>query len=165
MTKDAFIVFAPDIAEEEGRYPAPFDGERVGQFRNLGTATGTVSLGFGIDRLSPGERSSFTHAHEHEEELVYVLEGECVVRLVHPGEEPREVPLRAGHVVSFPAGTGIAHCFVNRSASDCRLFTVGERKPDIERSVYPEDKEYDAFFARERPQCHWAEGLVARKDR
>lgn len=156
--RDAFIVFAPDVPQVEGHYPAPFDEERVGFSRNLGKAAGSVNLGFGIDRLPPGERSSFTHAHALEEELVYVLEGECVVRLVEPGQEPREVPLRAGHVVSLPAGTGIAHCFVNRSTSDCRLFTVGERKRDVERSFYAEDAEYDAFFARTRPECYWAEG-------
>ena len=156
----SFVVFAPDVPEAPGHYPAPFDEERVGSFRNLGKAAGSASLGFGIDRLEPGERSSFTHAHAHEEEIVYVLEGECVVRLVEPGKEPVEVPLRAGHVVSFVAGTGLAHCFVNRGTSDCRLFTVGERKPGIERSFYAEDAEYDAFFARERPRCHWAEGLA-----
>jgi environmental stress-induced protein Ves/uncharacterized cupin superfamily protein len=158
--KPSFIVFAPDVPEVEGHYPAPFDKERVGFYRNLGKAAGSASLGFGIDRLAPGERSSFTHAHAHEEELVYVLEGECVVRLVEPGKEPTEVPLRAGHVVSFVAGTGIAHCFVNRGTSDCRLFTVGERKRDIEKSFYAEDTEYDAFFARTRPECHWADGLA-----
>jgi|GEM_PF-372745 len=158
--KPPFIVFAPDVPEVEGHYPAPFDEERVGFWRNLGKPAGSAKLGFGIDRLTPGERSSFTHAHAQEEELVYVLEGECVVRLVEPGKEPVEVPLRAGHVVSFVAGTGIAHCFVNRGAHDCRLFTVGERKRGIERSFYAEDAEYDAFFARERPECHWAEGLA-----
>jgi environmental stress-induced protein Ves len=62
--------------------------------------------------------------------------------------------------VSFVAGTGIAHCFVNRGSSDCRLFTVGERKRDVERAFYAEDADYDAFYARERPQCHWADGLA-----
>jgi uncharacterized cupin superfamily protein len=156
MATDPFIVFAPDVPEEEGHYPPPFDRERVGLTRNLGKAAGSASLGFCIDRLTPGERSSFTHAHAHEEEVVYVLEGECVVRLVEPGKAPREVPLRAGHVVSFVAGTGIAHCFANRGTRDCLIFTVGERKRDIERCFYAEDKDYDAFFARERPQSYWA---------
>jgi uncharacterized cupin superfamily protein len=155
MATDSFIVFAPDVVEVEGHYPPPFDQERVGCFRNLGKATGSKSIGFGIDRLAPGERSSFTHAHEHEEEVVYVLEGECAVRLVEPGQAPREVPLRAGHAVTFVAGTRIAHCFVNRSTAECRLFTVGERKPDIERAFYAEDTGYDAQYARDTPHKHW----------
>jgi len=157
MASDSFIVFAPDVPEEEGHYPPPFDKERTGNFRNLGVASGSKSIGFGIDRLTPGERSSFTHAHEHEEEIVYVLEGECAVRIVEPGKEAREVPLRAGHVVTFVAGTRIAHCFVNRSDKDCRLFTIGERKPDIERAFYAEDKEYDAFYAKRSPEKYWGQ--------
>jgi uncharacterized cupin superfamily protein len=153
---DSFIVFAPDVPEEAGHYPPPFDKERVGFSRNLGKAIGSVSIGVGIDRLPPGERSSFTHAHSHEEELVYVLEGECNVRLIEPGKEPREVPLRAGHVVSFVAGTRIAHCFFNRGSKDCLLLTVGERKRDVDRGFYAEDAEYDAFFARERPGSYWS---------
>jgi hypothetical protein len=38
------------------------------------------------------------------------------------------------------------------------IFTVGERKRDIERCFYAEDKDYDAFFARDRPHNHWPEG-------
>jgi uncharacterized cupin superfamily protein len=158
VSAPSFVVFAPDVPEVEGRYPQPFDAERVGLTRNLGKAVGSVSLGFGIDRLTPGERSSFTHAHAHEEEVVYVLEGECAVRLIEPGQEPREVSLRAGHVVCFVAGTRIAHCFVNRGTADCLIFRVGERMLGVERCYYAEDEAYEAFFARERPQCYWREG-------
>jgi uncharacterized cupin superfamily protein len=155
---DPFIVFAPDVPEQEGHYPAPFHEERLGFFRDVGRAAGTVRIGVGLDRLPPGERSSFTHAHSHEEEFIYVLEGECHVRLIEPGKDAREVPLRAGHAVSFVAGTGIAHCFVNHGTRDCIMLTVGERKRDVDRGFYAEDREYDAFFAREHPERHWKTG-------
>ena len=153
-----FIVFAPDVPEEEGRYPAPFDRERLGFFRDLGRALGTKSIGVGLDRIPPGERTSFTHAHSDEEELVYVLEGECHVRLIEPGKAPREIPLRAGHVVSFVAGTRIAHCFVNRGARECVTLTIGERKKGIDRAFYAEDLEFDAHVAKTHPERYWAKG-------
>jgi uncharacterized cupin superfamily protein len=153
---DSFIVLAPDVPEKGGRYPAPFDKERLGFFRDLGRAAGSKSIGVALDRIPPGERMSFTHARLAEEELVYVLEGEVHVRLVEPGKEPREVPLHAGHLVAFVAGTRIAHSFVNRSGRECRLLTVGERKPDVEKCFYAEDKEYDEFFWREHPERYWA---------
>jgi len=156
MATDSFIIFAPDVPEEEGHYPAPFDKERLGFFRDLGRAAGSKSIGVALDRIPPGERMSFTHAHFAEEELVYVLEGEVHVRLIEPGKEPREVPLGAGHLVSFVAGTRIAHSFVNRSGRECRLLTVGERKPGVEKCFYAEDQEYDAFFAREHPERYWS---------
>jgi uncharacterized cupin superfamily protein len=157
-SSDSFIVFGPDVPEEEGHYPPPFDEERVGHFRDLGRALGTKNLGLGLDRLGPGERSSFTHAHSHEEEIIYVLDGECNVRLVEPGKEPREVPLRAGHVVAFVAGTRIAHCFVNRSKKDCITLTIGERKRNLDRAFYAEDVEYNEWFKKNRPERFWPEG-------
>jgi len=155
MATDPFIVFAPDVPEEEGRYPAPFDKERLGFFRDLGRAAGSTSIGMGLDRLPPGERTSFTHAHSDEEELVYVLEGEVHVRLIEPGREPREVPLRAGHLVCFNPGTRVAHCFVNRGARDAVTLTVGERKRGVDRAFYAEDSEYDEYIQREKPGRYW----------
>jgi uncharacterized cupin superfamily protein len=155
MPTDSFIVLSSDVPEQEGHYPAPFEKERLGFFRDLGRAMGTVNIGMSLDRLPPGERSSFTHAHSHEEEIVYVLEGDCHVRLIEPGNEPREVALRAGHAVAFVAGTRMAHSFVNRGTRDCRLLTIGERKRGVDRGFYAEDKEYDAFFKREHPSRYW----------
>jgi hypothetical protein len=36
MNPDSFIVFAPDVPEGEGRYPAPFDKEHLETYRRLG---------------------------------------------------------------------------------------------------------------------------------
>ena len=157
MATDPFIVFAPDVPEVEGHYPPPFDKERVGLLsqpregdrQRRASASGSIGSRPASDRasrmLTRTRRSSSTCSR-----------ASAPVRLIEPGTEPREVPLRAGHVVSFVAGTRIAHCFVNRSTADCQLFTVGERKPAIERAFYAEDKEYDVFYARERPSCYWA---------
>ena len=144
-----------DLPEEEGHYPPPFDGEKLTIYKDLGRACGSKTIGVGHERLPPGRRSSFTHAHEHEEEFVFVIAGTCHVRLIEPGGEPREVELRAGHGVSFPAGTGIAHCFVNHGTEECTLLVIGERKPDVDRWFYAEDLDYDADFAKRRPERHW----------
>lgn len=112
MSQDTpYVVHTDDVPEQECRYEAPFDGELLAFGRNLGKAAGSVTVGLWHERIPPGHRTSFTHAHSHEEELAYVLSGVCVLRVVEPGREPREIPLRAGHVASFPAGTGIAHTF------------------------------------------------------
>ncbi len=150
----SYIVHQGDVPETEGAYPPPFDGEKLTIYRDLGRASGSKTLGFGVERLLPGRRSSFTHAHSAEEELVYVLAGTCHVRVLEPGAEPREHPLRAGHVVSFPAGTGIGHCFVNRGTEECTILVVGERRPD-DRWRYPEDEAYQAHVAATRPERVW----------
>jgi uncharacterized cupin superfamily protein len=153
-TTPSFIVHADDVPEEEGRYRPPFDSEALSFTRELGRATGAVKLGMSRERLPPGRRTSFTHAHSEEEELVYVLEGECTLRVLAPGEAPREIPLRAGHAVTFLAGTRIAHCAWNRSTRDCVLLVVAARS-DLDRVFYPEDRKFDAHVAATRPDRWW----------
>lgn len=151
-----FIVHVSDVPEEEGRYPAPFDAEALSFTRDLGTAGGSVNLGLRQERIPPGRRTSFTHAHSHEEKAVYVLQGECHVRLIEPGQAPRELPLRPGHAVFFPAGTGIAHCLVNRGTRDALVLGVGERRDAEDQVLYPEDQGYEAELREKRPQRFWA---------
>lgn len=50
---DPFIVFAPDVPEEEGHYPPPFEKERVGFWRNLGKATGSRASASGSTASRP----------------------------------------------------------------------------------------------------------------
>ena len=89
----------------------------------LGRDLGLARLGVNHETLPPGCRSSMPHAHSHEEELVFVVEG-CpdlwIDGVLHR--------LRPGDAAAFPAGTGIAHCLIN--ASDSVIFPVNpERKP------------------------------------
>ncbi len=150
----SWVVHADDVPEEEGHYRPPFDAEKLSFTRELGRAMGAVKLGMSRERLPPGRRTSFTHAHSLEEELVYVLEGECMLRVVPPGEPAREIPLRAGHAVTFLAGTQLAHCAVNRSDRECVLLVVAARN-DQDRVFYPEDQEFDRYLAEHRPEKWW----------
>ena len=82
--------------------------------RNLGLAAGSVGTGIQHVEVSPGKESAPAHCHSLEEEIFVILDGDGVLVLCGPrapggGEE--ETPVRAGHVISRPAGTGIAHVF------------------------------------------------------
>jgi uncharacterized cupin superfamily protein len=74
--------------------------------RNLGQALGARTTAMRLLEIAPGARSYPHHCHSAEEELFVVLEGEGTLRL---GEE--RMPVRAGHVIARPAGTGVAHSF------------------------------------------------------
>jgi hypothetical protein len=63
-----FVVHASEVAEAEGHYPAPFDAEALSFGRNLGAAAGSLNVGLWQERIPPGRRTSFTHAHSGEEE-------------------------------------------------------------------------------------------------
>ena len=74
--------------------------------RNLGRAAGSVATGLQHVVVMPDRESAPPHCHSLEEEIFVILDGEGVVAL---GEEETEI--RPGHIVSCPAGTGVAHVF------------------------------------------------------
>jgi uncharacterized cupin superfamily protein len=98
----------------------------------LGGHFGLTKLGIHHERLPPGRRTSFPHAESTEEEFVYVIDGEPDVWL--DGHLHR---LKPGDAVGFPAGTGIAHTFLNNTEAEVRLLVVGERPKPDNRIVYP----------------------------
>src|SRR4029079_3632246 len=86
---------------------------------------GLSQFGVNLCRLPPGAWSSQRHWHTHEDELIYVVEGE-VVLVTDDGEEV----LRAGDSAGFKAGDPNGHCFQNRSAADVVLLEIGTRITD-----------------------------------
>ena len=93
-------------------YPPPFDepcAERVRQ--RLGDAGGLADFGVNLMRLPPGNWSSQRHWHSHEDEFVYVLEGELTLV-----EDGGETVLRAGDCAAFPKGSGNGHHLINKSS-------------------------------------------------
>jgi uncharacterized cupin superfamily protein len=89
-------------------------------------------LGVVLNRLPPGRAGCPLHAHQREDEVFYVLEGEGLLRY---GDGV--YPLRAGDCVSCPAGSGIAHQIANASDRDLVYLAIGDRDPH-EVCTYPE---------------------------
>jgi uncharacterized cupin superfamily protein len=106
-------------------YPSPFETPCASRARQrLGDAGGLRDFGVNLMTLPPGGWSSQRHWHSHEDEFVYVLEGE--VTLVEDGGE---TILRAGDCASFAKGTGDGHHLINRSAAMAVFLDVGSRHP------------------------------------
>jgi uncharacterized cupin superfamily protein len=108
------------------------DDEVLGIGAPFGEHFGLTKLGIHHKRLPPGRRTSFPHAESSEEEYVYVIAGEPDVWL--DGHLHR---LKPGDAVGFPAGTGIAHTFLNNTDAEVRLLVVGERTKPENRIFYP----------------------------
>jgi uncharacterized cupin superfamily protein len=98
----------------------------------FGSTFGLTRLGIHHERLPPGRRTSFPHAESAEEEFIYVIEGEPDLWL-----DGRLHRLKPGDGVGFPAGTGIAHSFLNNTEAEIHLLVVGERSKAGNRIVYP----------------------------
>jgi uncharacterized cupin superfamily protein len=89
--------------------PVTFQRDRVdARARFLGRTLGARRTALNLTELAPGSESAQPHCHSAVEELFVVLDGDGVL-VLGPDEEER--PVRAGSLVSRPAGTGVAHGF------------------------------------------------------
>jgi len=106
-------------------YPHPFDEPCAGRTRKrLGDAAGLRDFGVNLMALPPGGWSSQRHWHSHEDEFVYVLEGELALI-----EDDGEIILRTGDCAAFPKATGNGHHMINRSDVMAVYLEVGSRSP------------------------------------
>jgi uncharacterized cupin superfamily protein/RimJ/RimL family protein N-acetyltransferase len=121
------VVNIDGVPEEEWQ-----EGRFGGREQDLGRAAGSARIGLRREVISPGKQSSPRHAHMTEEELFVVLRGRGTLL-----RGDKRVPVEAGDVVAFPAGTGVAHAFVADAAGELEFLSIGERK-DNEVVVYPD---------------------------
>lgn len=126
---------AEDLEAVRGSpYPASVAGTTVNRIRRrLGDAFGLEQFGANLLELPPGCDSSLRHWHSHEDELIWILEGE--VFLVDDEGERR---MRPGDCVGFRAGVPNAHCFRNRGTEPAKLLEIGSRRPDADTVSYPD---------------------------
>ena len=105
-------------------YPPPFNKAVEGRSRQrLGNAAGLDAVRRQhLCRLKPGAASSQRHWHDHEDEFVYVLEGEVVLC-----EDGGETVLKPGDAAGWKAGVANGHCLINRSNRDAVFLEVGTR--------------------------------------
>ena len=113
------------IPERRGTgYPPRFNTMSVDRVRQrLGDAGGLKDFGVNLMHLPPGAWSAQRHWHTHEDEFVYVLEGE--VTLV---EDEGETVLRAGECAAFAKNSGNGHHLINKSGAMAVYLEVGSRQ-------------------------------------
>ncbi len=105
--------------------------------RALGDALGLTKIGVNLTTLMPGKESSMRHFHTREDELVFVLDGEVVLRT-----DGGEQVLTAGMCAGFAAGVRDGHQFVNRSDRPARYLEISNRDAE-DAAAYPD---VDLFF-------------------
>lgn len=114
------------VLERKGTgYPPQFNAGCADRIRQrLGNAGGLTDFGVNLMRLPPGNWSSQRHWHSHEDDFVYVLEGELTLI-----EDGGETLLRGGNCAAFPKGTGNGHHMINKSGAMAVYLEVGSRAP------------------------------------
>ena len=121
----ANVVNAADVAERPSG-----EGDCGSAWRSVAAAAGAVRTGLNIGRCMPGMLQYPPHCHSSEEELFVMLAGSgtCIL-----GDE--EHPLRPGHVLSRPAGTGVAHAL--RGGADGLTFLAYGTRDTNDVAYFP----------------------------
>lgn len=114
-------------------YPEPFTAPCLArEKRKLGDALGLTHFGVNLVTLQPGSWSAQRHWHSHEDEFVYILEGE-VTLITDAGEQV----LSAGMTAGFPAGVADGHHLVNQGSAPATYLEIGDRS-DADAGAYPD---------------------------
>jgi uncharacterized cupin superfamily protein len=133
LEADAGELELPDPSPRPSNIVNVADVEGDG-LKRLAAAAGSVRTGLNRE-WSASEADGIVHCHSEEEEIYVVLEGNGTLvlvptpQMVRSGTAEEEIPIRAGHVISRPPGTRIAHGI--RAGEDGMTFLAyGTRRPN-----------------------------------
>lgn len=122
MDDECYIVTAAEIAAMEGLAKAHFLNPRAKRInKSLGDLTGLTGLGVHLIEVQPGDETTEHHVHHHEDECVYVLEGQATA---HIGDQTHAIG--PGDFIGYRAG-GQAHSIVNTGDTVLRCLVIGQR--------------------------------------
>lgn len=120
-------VVALDVPPRAKRsaYPEPFASRMTGrEKRTLGDLFGLSHFGVNIVRIEPGGMSALRHAHQLQDEFIYVLQGHPTLHT-----DAGKTPLAPGMCAGFKAGSGDGHCLLNETEEVVLYLEVGDRTP------------------------------------
>ncbi len=119
---DKYVVSAAEISAMPGLAKTHFLNDNAKRInKSLGDLTGLQAIGFHIIEVEPGHESTELHVHHHEEECVYVLEGQAQALI---GDQ--SVTVSSGDFIGYRAG-GQAHALKNTGTTTLRCIVVGQR--------------------------------------
>jgi uncharacterized cupin superfamily protein len=119
--------------ETGSNYPTPYDRPCNDQAtQRLARHAGLTLFGVNLTVIAPGAWSSQRHWHSHEDEFVFVVEGELTL-VTDAGKEL----LRAGDCAAFRRGDPDGHHLVNLSDQPAKVLEIGNSDP-ADRCVYPD---------------------------
>jgi len=128
-------------------YPDRYKAEVADREKwKLGDQFGLTQFGVNLVELAPRAWSAQRHWHSHEDELVYVLEGQ-----LHLVTDTGAQLLTAGMVAGFPAGQADGHHLVNKSDKPARYLEIGTRLP-ADEAHYPD---IDLYLEKKDGEFHF----------
>lgn len=130
----ALVAREAPLRAKKSVYPAVFAARVAGRDKRvLGEPFGLKNFGVNLVHLAPGAQSALRHAHQTQDEFIYVIEGRATLVT-----DAGETALTAGMCAGFRAGSGDGHHVLNRTSEPVVYLEVGDRSPG-DTVVYPDD--------------------------
>jgi len=144
MAKHKNVVHLSQVPVEKIQAPdgSPFGGMR----QRVGIMIGANKLGYSFFIVPPGRAAFPYHSHTGNEEMVFITDGEGILRF---GNE--ELPVSGGTFIACPPGPDHPHQLINTGTRELRYLVVSSMDyPDI--SEYPDSKKIGAYATSARGQ-------------
>lgn len=126
------LTYCPSNEKTKG-FHYPGDNETFGNGFRLTDKIDLKSLGIWFESLPAHHRSSFPHAHTHEEEFVYIIQGQPTVWI-----DGYTKKIEPEHFAAFPSKTGMAHTLINDTDEEVIYLCIGETADfKDEKITYP----------------------------
>jgi len=137
MARHKNVIHLSEVTTEAMKVP---EGSSFGGVRQrVGSAIGAKKLGYSFFTVPPGKAAFPFHVHSTNEEMIYILEGEGILRL---GKD--EVRVSSGTFIAFPPRPDHPHQLVNTSNRDLRYLCVSTMEfPEI--AEYPDSNKIGAY--------------------
>lgn len=124
------LLRAPDIERHVQTFSHPWNPRSEITGAMLGRMTGLGRTGVSLARLAPGKESFVYHAHQLEEEWIYILSGSGTALI-----DGRAHAVGPGDFMGFPTPS-VAHHLVN-SGREVLVYLMGGENREVEISDFP----------------------------
>jgi uncharacterized cupin superfamily protein len=137
MAKHEHVIQLSDVPVE--KINAPEGSAFGGQRQRVGAQIGARRLGYSFFKVPPGKAAFPYHTHSGNEEMIYIIDGEGILRF---GKE--EIVVEAGSVIACPPGGEYAHQLINTGPGELHYLVVSTMEyPDL--SDYPDSNKVGAY--------------------
>jgi len=136
MAQHKHVIHLSEVPVEKINAPAGsvFGGAR----QRVGAHVGAQKLGYSFFTVPPGKTAFPYHNHVGNEEMIYIIDGDGILRL---GKD--ELAVSADTVIACPPGD-FPHQLINTGSSELRYLVVSTMEyPDI--SEYPDSNKIGAY--------------------
>jgi len=137
MTKHEHVIQLSEVPVDTINAPegSAFGGRR----QRVGMHVGAQRLGYSFFTVPPGKAAFPYHTHNGNEEMIYVIGGEGILRFSN-----EEITVSAGTVVACPPGSDYPHQLINTGAAELHYLVVSTMEyPDL--SEYPDSNKVGAY--------------------